>query len=83
MPGVGPATVTKFRENGVTTQYQLIAKYMSMKDDDTTPIEHAERFYLWLVALDTPSGFRAGIVHAVCSKVALTYPELYDSDAWN
>ena len=33
VPGVGPATVKVLQENGVTTTYQLFAKFLSFKDE--------------------------------------------------
>ena len=32
--------------------------------------------------IDTPSGFRAGIVHAIAEKVNSTFVGLYDADAY-
>ena len=33
VPGVGPATVKVLKENGITTTYQLFAKFLSFKDE--------------------------------------------------
>ena len=37
---------------------------------------------LLLLYIDTPSGFRAGIVHAIAEKVNSTFVGLYDADAY-
>lgn len=66
----------------VTTTFGLIGIYLSFKNDPdhvVGPFEHAERFFTWLVSLGTPTGFRAGIVHAICEKVNVSYPGIYDS----
>ena len=33
VPGIGPATETKLREEGITSTFQLIGKFLSMKDE--------------------------------------------------
>ncbi len=82
VPGVGPATIKILNENGISTTFQLIGQYLSLKESDVQPIEHADRFYYWLKSLKTPSGFRAGIVHSVAEKMNVTFPGIYDSSAY-
>eukprot|EP01032_Pedospumella_encystans_P013559 gene13559-15603_t len=82
VPGIGPATEKKLRENGISTTYGLIGKYLSLKEEGVEPVEHADRFYFWLKSIDTPTGFRAGIVHALAEKVNSTFVGLYDADAY-
>jgi hypothetical protein len=82
VPGVGPATIKVFNENGITTTFQLIGQYLSLKEIDVLPIEHADRFYYWLKSLNTPTGFRAGIVHSIAEKMNVTFPGIYDSTAY-
>jgi hypothetical protein len=36
------------KEHEVTTTYQLIGKYLSLKGEGVEPVEHADRFYFWL-----------------------------------
>lgn len=48
VPGIGPATVRVLKEHDVTTTYQLIGKYLSLKGEGVEPVEHADRFYFWL-----------------------------------
>ncbi|RYG62786.1 hypothetical protein EON64_17225, partial [archaeon] len=33
VPGVGAATVTILKNNGISTTFQLIGKYLSLKDE--------------------------------------------------
>lgn len=82
VPGIGEATEKKLRDNGITTTFQLIAKYLSFKDDGVGPVEHADRFYFWLKSLGTPAGFRAGIVHSIAEKLNVTFVGIYDPDAY-
>ena len=51
VPGIGPATVKVLKENGVSTTYGLIGKYMMLKEEDVEPVEHADRFYFWLKSI--------------------------------
>lgn len=48
VPGIGPATVRVLKEHEITTTYQLIGKYLSLKGEGVEPVEHADRFYFWL-----------------------------------
>lgn len=82
VPGIGDATVKLLKENDITTTYQLIAKYLSCKDEGVGPVEHADRFYYWLQSIGTPGGFRAGIVHSIAEKMNVTFVGIYDPDAY-
>ena len=79
---MGPATIKKLNADGVFTTYQLFGKYLLLKEASVGPVEHADRFYFWLVSLDTPAGFRAGIVRAVAEKLNITYIGLYDNSLY-
>eukprot|EP01038_Epipyxis_sp_PR26KG_P008051 gene8051-10907_t len=83
VPGVGPATVELLAQNGITTTFQLIGQYLSLKEAGVGPVEHADRFWYWLNSIGTPSGFRAGIVHAIAEKMNVTFVGIYDSSAYN
>lgn len=83
VPGVGPATIACLKAIGITTTFQLLGQYLILKDAGVDPLEHAERFYQWLKALNTPAGFRAGIVHSVAEKLNVSFPRIYDSSAYD
>ena len=51
-----------------------MGKYLTLKDEDTGPVELADRFYLWLCSTDFPSGSRAGVVLAIASKLNVSFP---------
>lgn len=82
IPGIGPAAASIFADAGITTSYQLVGKFLSMKDSDIGPIEHVERFYQWLCALKISGGHRAGTVHALAEKLNIWFPGLYDADSY-
>lgn len=56
-----------------------------LKEEGVEPVEHCDRFYYWLKSVVPPnaSQFRAGIVNCICQKVNLTFPGIYDPDAYN
>ena len=83
IPECGPAAIEAFAAQGVHTQFQLIAKFLAMKDPGVGPVEHVERFYIWLCRFwPNGSSHRAGIVDALCRKLAITFPSLYDPEAY-
>ena len=55
-----------------------------LKEDGVEPVEHTDRFYYWLTSVvpKNASQFRAGIVRCICEKLAVTFPGLYDADAY-
>jgi hypothetical protein len=67
-----------FAENGISTTYGLIGKYLSLKEEGVGTIEHADRFYYWIVSINVPPRYRAGIVHSIGEKMNLFFPGLYD-----
>ena len=78
VPGIGQKTVEALNKDGISTTFQLMGRYLSLKDEGVLPIEHADRFYYWLTSLHTPAGFRAGIVRSIAEKLNITFPGLYD-----
>lgn len=85
VPGIGPANVTNLgtEENGkVTTTYQLIGKFLSLKAEGTTCVEHCDMFYYWLQAKGVNSG-RNNIVLAIAEKCEVFLPGCYDASAYD
>mmetsp|Transcript_68529 Transcript_68529/g.142873 ORF Transcript_68529/g.142873 Transcript_68529/m.142873 type:complete len:119 (+) Transcript_68529:73-429(+) len=82
VPGIGEATEKVMRENGISTTYGLIGKFLSLKEEGVEPVEHADRFYFWLKSIGTAGGFRAGVVHAIAEKMNATFVGIYDADAY-
>jgi len=71
--------------NGITSTYALIGVFLSMKSEfqdgkirTVDTVEHAQRFYLWWCSLNTPRGFRAGVVHSICEKCNISFPGIYN-----
>jgi hypothetical protein len=48
IPGMGPATIDKFKDHGIYTPAQILAKFLSFVDSEsTTGIEVCNNFYEW------------------------------------
>ena len=82
VPGVGPASVTAFKNNDITTTYQLFGKFLSLKDEGVGSVEHCERFYLWLNSVGTAPGTRGAVVLAVAEKLNMSFTGLYDASMY-
>ncbi len=85
VPGVGPAAQKKLAassdgEAGVKTTYQLIGKFLSLRDPDMTSDELCEAMFQWL-KLKGINAFRSGIVHSIAEKTNLMMPGIYEPSA--
>ena len=74
VPGIGEASAKALRVAGISTTFGLIGKYLSLKEEDISMIDHHEKFYFWLKSIGTAGGFRAGVVHSIPEKINLTFP---------
>lgn len=83
VPGLGPATAELLKAEGVHTSFQLVGKFLSFKDANVDSLLLCETFYQWLCELNTPKGFRAGIVHALAEKINICFPGIYDVSAYD
>lgn len=84
VPGIGPAIEAALNRVGITTTFQLFAKFLMFKEKNIGPIEHLDRFYFWLKeVVPAGGGQRAGTVHAIATKTTLQYPGLYDPTAYS
>jgi hypothetical protein len=82
VPGIGPATATLLAADGITSTYALLGKFLMLKENDVGPVELADKFWYYLNSIKTKSGFRAGIVLAVAEKLNITFPGIYDANAY-
>lgn len=82
VPGVGPASIKKFAEAGVSTTYGLIGKYLSLKEEGVESVEHCDRFFYWLKEIGTAAGHRSSVVQAIAQKMDVTFPGIYDASCY-
>ncbi len=81
-PGIGAATATKLAaecegDSPVTTTYQLIGKFLSLKGQGMTTKMHCDAMWHWLNARGINS-HRAGIVHAIAERTEVMMPGIYN-----
>ncbi|GBG26084.1 Hypothetical Protein FCC1311_023042 [Hondaea fermentalgiana] len=85
VPGIGPAAkkalaVPLKGDQAVTTTYQLVGKFLTLRAAGMTQQEHLDAMWHWLNARGI-SSHRAGIVHSIAEKCNLMIPGIYDSAA--
>lgn len=66
----------------VTSTYQLIGKFLSLKGEDVEgdvvqTVEHCDRFWYWLKEVGIVA-HRSGIVNAIAEKCNTWLPGIYD-----
>lgn len=82
VPGVGPSAAGKLADNsegeaGVKTTYQLIGKFLSLRDPDMASQTHCDAMFNWL-KLKGVNAHRSGIVHAIAEKTDTMMPGIYN-----
>lgn len=81
VPGIGPVNEKALGENAVdfpvTTTYQLIGKYLSLRSKDMSSQDHLDAFWNWLKSKGVTS-YRSGIVLCVAEKANVMIPGLCD-----
>ena len=82
VPGIGPATVKAMNEAGMTTTFELIGKYMSLKAQGVDSEDHCDRFFYWLKDIGTAAGYRSSVVQAIAQKMDITFPGIYDASCY-
>jgi hypothetical protein len=78
IPGIGVETVLYFKKVGIYDTFQLIEKYLMFKEHNISRIEHAQNFYKWLMLIGLSKKKSNNIVHAISTKMNVTFPGIYD-----
>mmetsp|Transcript_14373 Transcript_14373/g.23788 ORF Transcript_14373/g.23788 Transcript_14373/m.23788 type:complete len:114 (-) Transcript_14373:193-534(-) len=81
IPGIGPAAVKTLADQGVSTSFGLIGKYLMFKEEGVECVEHCDRFYLWLKAIGINSN-RGSIVHSIAERLDQQFPGIYDGSLY-
>mmetsp|Transcript_10588 Transcript_10588/g.15872 ORF Transcript_10588/g.15872 Transcript_10588/m.15872 type:complete len:127 (+) Transcript_10588:83-463(+) len=81
VPGIGPRAKELLAkevegDQAITTTYQLIGKFLTLKGQGMTPAEHCNAMWHWL-KLRGVSSHRAGIVLCLAEKVNLFMPGVW------
>ena len=79
VPGIGPKSAEKLNTNGISTTYQLIGTFLTLKQLEDTSQDHCDRMWHWLQScgIDT---YRSGIVQCLVEKCEIMMPSLYDNN---
>ena len=71
VPGIGPVAVSKMADVGVVNTFQLIGKYLCLKNG--TVLEHQDAMYQWLVDIGINAS-RNNIIVALAEKCDIFMP---------
>lgn len=96
IPSLGPATKEllksikisasdgelRYEIGKIETTYQLYGLFLMMKGEDVGSIEHADRFYHFLVNIGITRRLIPDIVKSICNKMAISFPDLYDESEY-
>lgn len=77
VPGIGRAAVRKLNENGISTTFVLIGKFLTLKEENVQSAEHCDRFWYFLQSVGIDA-YRSGIVQCIAMKVDTLFPGIYD-----
>lgn len=82
VPGIGAKAVALLGkevdgDSSVTTTFQLLGKYLSLKSKNVSQDAFQQSFWYYLQARGVDS-FRSGIVHACSEKLSVMMPNLFD-----
>ena len=80
-PGIGPANADILRSHGVTTTFQLLALFLSLKGPRVGSVEICERFYQQL-ATGKINAKRGEITQAVAMKLNNSFPGIWNPEAY-
>jgi hypothetical protein len=67
VPGIGPAAVKILGEQGVSTSFGLIGKFLMFKEEGVETVDHCDRFWLWLKAIGINS-HRGSITQSIAER---------------
>lgn len=94
VPGIGAVGVDKLAHHGVSSTFQLLAKFLSFKSEGLTQQQVCDQFFhctsrplhsssiicTGLTDVGAPPAYRSSIVEAVARKLELSFPGvIYDA----
>lgn len=87
IPGVGEKNLIHLKtpdENGdiITTQFQLIAKFLSFKTEKISQVELLDKFYYWLKDGKKINHQTNNICQAIAERCNIMIPGCYDASVY-
>ena len=75
VPGIGEKSQKSLEENGISTTFQLIGKFLSFKGEDVTPNELVDKFFEYINEVMPKNKFKHCVVRAIAEKVDIMFGE--------
>ena len=86
IPRIGRVTADCFKRAGIETSYALLGKFLSLKSAGCSPVEHCERFWIWVESATKENRIikrdKAAICRCIFLKADILMPGLYEEDAY-
>lgn len=76
VPGIGDMAAKYLETDNVTTTFQLIGIFLTLKGKDMTPKQHLDAFWFYLQDIGINS-YRSGIVQCIAEKTNIMIPGIY------
>ena len=67
IPGIGPAAAKHLADQGISTSFQLIGKFLMLKEEGVECVDHCDRFWLWLKAIGI-NAHRGSVVNSIAER---------------
>jgi hypothetical protein len=74
----GPAAEEKLSHEGITTPFQLLGKYLSLRTKDMSVQEHCDAFFNWIAEVGI-NHQRHTIVRCIAEKANSMMPGLFNA----
>lgn len=81
VPGISVVEIKMFEKNGIHNTHQLIGHFLLLRDNTTSPVKLADKFYDWLGEVGVHKN-RATITASVAEKIGTWIPGFYDTNVY-
>lgn len=81
VPGISMVEIKMFEKNGVHNTHQLIGHFLLLRDNTTSSVKLADKFYDWLGEVGVHKN-RATITASVAEKIGTWIPGFYDTNVY-
>ena len=82
VPGIGPSTAEKLKQEEVHTTYQLLGQILKLKGNGMDADVHADEIWMWLKESGV-NAHRSGIVRCFLEKLEILIPNIYFKECEN
>lgn len=82
VPGISPAAVKALKDAGISSTYQLMGRFFSIKSAGVQSVELCDSFYYFLTDIGIRNNSRNSIVKSIAMKADVFFPGIYDETAY-